>query len=72
MLFNDGSRKWISKLWPNNIPLFNIQNLKNRKTNKVLIVEGEKAADAAQYLFKSKYTCLSWCGGAQSKLEKTN
>lgn len=70
--FNDGTRRWINNLWPSNIPLFNIHNLKNRKTNKILIVEGEKSAIAAQHLFKSKYTCLSWCGGAQSNLGKTN
>lgn len=43
-------------------PLYNLHLLDNKKP--VLIVEGEKAADAGNQLFKAQYICVSWIGGA--------
>nr|MCH9625398.1 hypothetical protein [Chlamydiales bacterium] len=46
-------------------PLYNQQLLKEHPNAKVLIVEGEKAADAASKIFpREKIICLTWSGGA--------
>lgn len=48
-------------------PLYNLHLLKEYPHSKVLIVEGEKTADAALQKFpKEKMICLSWSGGAGS------
>lgn len=43
-------------------PLYNLHELYARPNDIVLVVEGEKACDAAALLF-SQYVCISWCGG---------
>jgi Ti-type conjugative transfer relaxase TraA len=47
-------------------PLYNHHLLLQRPKHPVLIVEGEKAADAGEKLFSQKYVTLSWFGGAGS------
>lgn len=46
-------------------PLYNLHHLANRPDAMVLIVEGEKAADAAGELFPDM-VCVTWPGGAAS------
>lgn len=43
-------------------PLYNLHELYARPTAIVLVVEGEKACNAAKRLFP-QYVCVSWCGG---------
>ncbi len=48
-------------------PLYHLHLLKEHPNAKVLIVEGEKAADAATKLFpKERVICLTWSGGASA------
>lgn len=53
-------------------PLYNLQLLKMHPTAKVVIVEGEKTANAANKLLNQHgMICLTWLGGA-SATSKTN
>ena len=46
-------------------PLYNLHLLKECPHSKVLLVEGEKTAEAASKLFpREKMICLTWSGGA--------
>ena len=46
-------------------PLYNLHHLADRPDAPVIVVEGEKAADAAAAIFPD-YVCTTWIGGAQS------
>ena len=52
------------------LSLYNLQHLKEDPTSRVLIVEGEKAADAAKKMFP-EYSVMTWMGGSGS-VSKTN
>ncbi len=60
----DSIPKWTWKALPEPRPLYNLQGLA-QTTKPILIVEGEKTADAAQVLFPN-YTITTWSGGAQA------
>lgn len=48
-------------------PLYNLHQLKEKPLSRVLVVEGEKAADKGLEKFPdSDFICVSWCGGASS------
>ena len=48
-------------------PLYQLEQLEQKPNAKVLIVEGEKAADAASKIFSNEnIICLTWSGGASS------
>jgi hypothetical protein len=57
------SGKWVLKQWPGDRPLYKQHLILENPDKHVLIVEGEKACDAAVELTKA-YVCTSWCGGA--------
>ena len=44
-------------------PLYRLHEILNNPTKIILLVEGEKTADAAQVLFPD-YVCTTWIGGA--------
>lgn len=46
-------------------PIYNLHWLKKHPEKTVLIVEGEKTADAATKLFP-EYVCISWMGGCKA------
>lgn len=50
------------KGWPPPRPLYGLELLKGN-TRPVMIVEGEKSADAARTLIGHLYCVLTWCGG---------
>jgi putative DNA primase/helicase len=60
----DGT-KWTRKAPPKPRPLFGLDDLANRPDAAVLVVEGEKAAQAASLVLKG-YTVVTWAGGASS------
>lgn len=60
--------KWLGFTEPR--PLYGLEKLSARPQAPVMIVEGEKAADAAEKLFP-KNVVLSWIGGGNA-IEKTN
>ncbi len=61
--------EWVSKWLKNELeeslpkPIYNIQSLNRKPTKPVLIVEGEKTADAGIELFPG-FNVISWMGGA--------
>lgn len=54
---------WDEKGWNGTKPIYGAQKISMNPTEVALIVEGEKACDAAQRLFPHTI-CLSWRGGA--------
>jgi len=70
--FQDG--QWIAKWYESDIkPIYRCHELKNHPDKPVLIVEGEKTADAAAILFPD-YVVVSWMGGSSSakKIDTTH
>lgn len=63
--FDGNKKQWVSKGYPAPRPLYNLPELIARPTNPVLIVEGEKAADAAK-TFTTGYVVVSWPNGAKA------
>ncbi len=57
-------RGWVMKQFPDPRPLYGLERLVVGA--RVLIVEGEKAADAAQAIVGDRYAVLTWPGGAQA------
>lgn len=55
---------WAMKQFPEPRPLYGLDRLTFGA--RVLIVEGEKAADAAQAIVGERYAVLTWPGGAQA------
>lgn len=47
-----------------NDPIYGLDRLASDPEKAILLVEGEKTADAAQKLFP-EYACISWMGGSQ-------
>ena len=62
-----GKSRWMSKGFSDNgtKPIYGLEKLAKAPTQPILIVEGEKTADAASKLFQD-HTVISWMGGAQS------
>ncbi len=60
----DGTQ-WGMGQWPVPRPLYRLQELEARAADPVLIVEGEKAADAAAQ-FSGPYVVCTWPGGGQA------
>lgn len=56
---------WIKGAMDKPRPLYNLPEILASKS-PILIVEGEKAAEAAQELFKNSYTVTTWAGGAEA------
>ncbi len=62
----EDNRQWCFKMPPGQRPLYGLDRLAKADPNAtVLLVEGEKAADAAQALFPD-YVCMTWCGGCEA------
>ena len=61
----DGASHWAMRRWSRPYPLYGLDRIAAKSTNKIIIVEGEKTADAAQQLFPLS-TAITWCGGAQA------
>jgi predicted P-loop ATPase len=55
------NNRWSAKAYPAPRPLYGLELLGDRP---VLLVEGEKACDAARQLLGRAYACMTWAGGA--------
>jgi len=55
--------RWQAKAYPEPRPLYGLETLSKPA---VLIVEGEKAADAARQLLGDSYSVVSWSGGSKA------
>lgn len=64
------TKQWIFKAWPKERPLYNLHEIKLRPTAPIMVVEGEKAADAARE-FITSYVVVSWSGGSNA-INKTD
>lgn len=53
--------KWVSAPQPR--PLYGLDELAKRPTASVMVVEGEKACDAARPMFPD-FVCVTWPGGS--------
>ncbi|MEQ1888085.1 MAG: VapE domain-containing protein, partial [Alphaproteobacteria bacterium] len=62
-LGDNGAYRWGGGQWPKPRPLYGLRELHLRPDDPVLIVEGEKAADAAR-LICPRYVVVTWPGGA--------
>jgi hypothetical protein len=62
---NGGNPHWHWKSLPEPRPLYGLERLAAMPDAPVLLVEGEKAADAAQALFQH-HAVLTWSGGANA------
>lgn len=63
--------KWIFKSHPDPRPLYNLDKLWADK-KPVIIVEGEKTADAANRIAGNVYTATTWIGGSNAVLSKVD
>lgn len=61
----EGNR-WVSKGLPKPRPLYGADLLAQRAIVPVLVVEGEKCADAARTVIGSQYIVVTWAGGAKA------
>lgn len=63
----DGERKvWVNKHYPEPRPLYGLDLLAKRTRDGVLVVEGEKACEAARRLLGDIYVVVTWPGGCQA------
>jgi len=58
--------QWKNKAWPAPRPLYGLELLKDNPKKGILIVEGEKSADAAHKLLSQHYIVMTWPGGAKA------
>lgn len=61
----DGKWRWKGWTGTEPRPIYNLHHLTRRASDPVLIVEGEKTADAAARIFP-KYVVITWQGGSKS------
>ena len=58
--------RWAAKGWPEPRPLYGLEVLKAMPEAPVVIVEGEKAADAARKIIGTKYAVITWPNGSNA------
>jgi putative DNA primase/helicase len=63
--FEDGSTRWSWVAPETDIPLYRADKLAANPTAKVIVCEGEKAAQEAQRLFPDR-VAITWLGGAKA------
>lgn len=65
--FSWNGEKWVKKGWPSPRPLYNLEKIVCNPKHSIVIVEGEKAAEACKsVLFGSNYVATTWPNGANS------
>jgi P4 family phage/plasmid primase-like protien len=63
------SSKWVRKLWPAPRPLYGLDLLAKHPKTAVLVVEGEKACEAARkFINPGTYVVVSWASGASASM----
>jgi putative DNA primase/helicase len=63
------SKSWVMKSYPNPRPLYGLPELKKYPGLPVLIVEGEKACEAARKIVNAnemRYVVMTWAGGCKA------
>ena len=64
--WSETGNRWIAKGWPAPRPLYGLDRLTDNPNKPVMVVEGEKAADAAMSAIRAYYVCVSWQNGAKA------
>lgn len=64
--WSQSEQRWVMKGWPAPRPLYGLQELAENPGKPVLIVEGEKAADAAKVIVEGKYAVVTWPNGSKA------
>lgn len=64
--FSKSKSKWVCKYPSDPRPIYNLDKLTEHPDKPVLIVEGEKSADAADKLLGEKYQVTTWPSGGNS------
>jgi putative DNA primase/helicase len=64
--WNGQEKRWQRKSWPAPRPLYGLSMLYHDTERKVLIVEGEKCADAARRILGDRAVVITWPGGASA------
>lgn len=64
--YDERQGQWVARGYKTPKPLYNLDMLSKNPETKVLVVEGEKCADAAQGVLGSRAICTTWMGGASS------
>lgn len=67
----DGKTGWFWRQVKHNRPMYGLHRLKQVTKGNVVIVEGEKCADALAKIAAKKLAVLSWCGGTNA-IDKTD
>lgn len=62
----EGQRKWHAVAFPTPRPLYGLDHLAEHPRLPVLIVEGEKCADAARSQLEGRFVVITWPGGAKA------
>lgn len=65
------NKGWVKKLWPAPRPLYGLEYIGKNPDKPILIVEGEKAADAAREFAGRVYNVVTWSSGSKA-FDKTN
>lgn len=63
--FGKSHKQWCWKSLPDSRPLYGLPKLRSMPQATVLLVEGEKTADAAQSLLP-EYVAMTWSGGSKA------
>lgn len=58
--------EWRWMVFPEPRPLYGLYELAQHPDRPVLLVEGEKCADAAHALLRDEFVCVSWPGGTNA------
>ena len=69
--YDSTSGGWIFKGYPSPKPLYNLDELSKYPDKRVLVVEGEKCAEAAKALAGNRSVVTTWLSGASS-VDKTD
>ncbi len=64
--WDSDSQSWVQKAWRVPRPLYGLDLLSKSPRSPVLLVEGEKSADAARSIVGERYVSVTWPNGAAS------
>lgn len=62
----NGNSKWKNRGYPEPRPLYGLDRINKQPVKILLIVEGEKCADAAQEILGETFAVISWPGGGKA------
>jgi predicted P-loop ATPase/5S rRNA maturation endonuclease (ribonuclease M5) len=64
--WDDKNGRWIPRAYPEPRPLYGLPDITNNPAAKILLVEGEKCADAARSILSGDTLAVTWPGGSSA------